>query len=348
MDDDLAEAAKFLGVALPALEQAAELSRNDITRFKEWLLEEFQYPTDDGTEPKTIDVVFHGAHARGEATPESDCDYIVLTSGASPEITQGLIVAVEEVRDNLGLGESGDQGTFGTFDISAELYERIGLEDDTNLNMTRRMLLLTESSSVYSEVTRQDVIKNILLRYCADYLPPSREKGSPAKVPHFLLNDLVRYWRTIAVDFGAKRWRSMKGEDHLRLAKLRVTRKILFAGPLATLLLVPIRLERSEELPEYLAKWLDKPPLAQLASTADRLDSPAREALAKLLVQYDNFIGILSQRGMRKLFNHPTLKKAEELRNEARRIGDSIQESLEIIFYDDPLLASQTRKYGVF
>jgi hypothetical protein len=114
--------------------------------------------------------------------------------------------------------------------IAANLYESIGLDIDTNANMTRRLLLLTESKSVLSEETYNSVVDNILLRYCSDYLPPIREQGSHAKTPRYLLNDLVRLWRTIAVDFGTKRWRTIKDDSHLRLVKLRITRKILFAG----------------------------------------------------------------------------------------------------------------------
>lgn len=127
--------------------------------------------------------------------------------------------------------EPGRQGVFGDVVIAVSLYERIGLESDTNQNLTHRMLMLTESKSILSEPTYSNVIGHILTRYCADYVPPERKAGSPAMVPRHLLNDLIRFWRTMAVDFGAKRWRSSKDETSLRLIKLRTTRKILFAGP---------------------------------------------------------------------------------------------------------------------
>jgi len=348
MHSDLVEAARLLNIKLPALEKAAKLSHGDIANFKEELLEVFPYQSEDGTDPKNVDVALLGAHARGEATQGSDCDYFILQSGASPEISQGLIAAMDKVLDQSHLRGPGGQGVFGNIVIAANLYECIGLELDTNLNMTRRVLLLTESTSVYSEETRQTVIDNVLSRYCADYLPPYRDKGSPAKVPRFLLNDLVRYWRTIAVDFGAKRWRTLRSDSYLRLAKLMTTRKLLFAGPLATLLLAPDRVEDNEGLQGYLKEWLDKPPLAQLASTEGQLSGSAKGALADILVEYDKFVGILSDREKRKLFEKPNAPGFKRLSDDSYGIGNTIQKSLEAIFFDDPLFKDKFRKYAAF
>ncbi len=346
MHPDLANAENILDVSLPALKGAAELSHIDITEFKGELLEAFPY--DNGVDPKNIDVVLLGSHARGEATQGSDCDYFVLQRGASPLVSQQLIFHTEKVLEQVGLGKPGGQGVFGDIVIAAMLSESIGLESDTNQNMTRRLLLLTESKSVYSEETRKAVIEDILSRYCIEYMKIERISESPAKVPRFLLNDLVRYWRTMAVDFGAKRWRTLRDDSYIRLAKLMTTRKILFAGPLATLLLVPNRVDTNESLQEYLTDWLAKPPLAQLASTAVQLEADAQDALASLLVEYDKFVGILNQPEGRKILHSPNTKEFRELSITCKEIGYTIQQCLEVIFYDSPLFKFKIRKYGIF
>jgi hypothetical protein len=345
MHADLAGAARHLSLQLPALEVASDESERIVSVFKRLLPEECPCGGGEGTDWDIVDVVLLGANARGEYTKGSDCDYFVLSSGAPPDVTRALIRGVDRIaRDELILEPPGGHGAFARVVSAIRLYESIGLEDDTNVNMTQRLLILTESKSVYSEAMRQAVIGNILSRYCLD--PPGQDPGESAKVPRFLLNDLVRYWRTMAVDFGAKRWRSAEDDYHLRLAKLKTSRKILFAGPLATLLLVPVRVQRSEDLPGYLQEWLDKPPLAQLASTVGHLSERSREALAGLLNSYDKFINILNRD--RKLFYNPESKRFSELEEEVRGIANSIQESLQQIFYEDNLFASAIRKYGIF
>lgn len=341
MHSDLAKAAELTGVKLPALEKASEFSERILDQFKEGIEKNLSI---EGLE-KT-DIVLLGSIARGEFSSQSDCDYFVLQNGAPPSTTQALIKAAEEERERANLTEPGTQGVFGEIAVGANLFESIGLDSDTNRNMTQRILLLSESKPVTKGTAHAEVIDHILNRYCADYLPSDRKKDSPAKVPRYLLNDLVRYWRTMAVDFGSKRWR--KGDSPLRLAKLRITRKILFAGPLATVLLVPQRIGTISELPSYLRESLEAPPLAQIAKLTDSLNKQSQEAMKTLLLNYDQFISILSG-GKRAVLKGTTGDtKSKEVKNECREIGNNIQSSLERIFFDDPLFKESFRKYSVF
>ena len=134
----------------------------------------------------------------------------------------------------------------------------------------------------------------------------------------------------------------------MRLAKLRITRKILFAGPLATVLLVPQRTKTIADLPGYLRESLEAPPLAQIAKLTDSVNNKSREAMKTLLLNYDQFISILSGSKRAALKSTTGDSESKEVISECREIGNNIQSSLEIIFFDDPLFKESFRKYSVF
>src|SRR5439155_17316696 len=127
-----------------------------------------------------------------------------------------------------GTAKPGSQDIFGLAFRFDDLVTKIGLDDDTNTNLTRRMLLLLESVAVSGQDVWETCWTAVLERYLARGLKSHRP-------PRFLLNDLVRYWRTICVDFEGKHPLGGRGGDPkwvTRNAKLRTSRKMLFAGGL--------------------------------------------------------------------------------------------------------------------
>ena len=106
----------------------------------------------------------------------------------------------------LELSKPGDTGTFGTIASSHDVVHHIGGLDDTNRNMTRRLLLLLESTAVVNPLIRSRVIRAVLDRYVVWGRGLASRTAGGFRVPRFLLNDVVRFWRTVAVDYAAKKW----------------------------------------------------------------------------------------------------------------------------------------------
>jgi predicted nucleotidyltransferase len=96
-----------------------------------------------------VDFVAYGSIARGEATSGSDVDWTLLIDGSVDGKHQSL---KQEIADRLSqaakkktLKLPNPDGVFGRLTFSHDLVHKIGGGEDTNHNMTQRMLLLSES-----------------------------------------------------------------------------------------------------------------------------------------------------------------------------------------------------------
>lgn len=345
MHSDIERVASNERIDLSSLEKASATSSKDIREIRASLQKRF--PIQAGNDPE-IDLVLLGSYGREEATHGSDFDHLILLHASpTPAKIRQFIEEVRKIGEELELPNPGSSGLFGEIAIGSELYIRIGLESDTNTNTTRRLLLLTESVSAYSEEIHIHLLKKIIDRYCTDY-EESETEHDPSRIPHFLMNDLVRYWRTIAVDFGAKKWRALTPNWHVRYAKLVTSRKLMFAGSLASIFLTRSTVQSGLGIKDHLFSEFRKPALARLAGLYEKLQPNGRNALAQVLTSYNAFIKILDDHGSRDFLEKMEPSRASEIRHTMMGIGDKIQESLEIIFYDDPLFKDLTRKYGLF
>ena len=233
----------------------------------------------------------------------------------------------------------GQEQLFGAVAFSAELAGNIGLQADTNANLTRRLLLLLESCAVSGDeawaATREAILAGYLATRSRDNRPPL-----------FFLNDVVRYWRTIAVDFEGKD-RARGGEGWgLRNGKLRTSRKLLFASALLPILECH-RLTRAE-MPAFLREQFAAPPLDRVAAAF--LAYEADDVGGRLLMAYDRFLQILDDTDARAEL--AALAEEDSHRSgvfaEVREIADTVQNALLALLFDDMRLARVTREYAIF
>jgi hypothetical protein len=277
-----------------------------------------------------------GSWAREELTPGSDDDWAVLVARPFAPYDADVLREVVAAQAVLGEGERrpGTQAVFGGPICVPELSDRIGLDADTNTNLTRRMLLLLESRELHGDV-RRTAIEQILGRY----LYASHAPGQP---PRFLLNDVVRYWRTICVDFEGKgadtKWAS-------RNAKLRTSRKLLFAGGLVPVLLC--HLCEPSATAGFLTRWFDAPALDRVSTAfllAGLIDPGARA-----LAAYDRWVGLMAQPDVRAELETLTFETRDDslLYAEIREIGRVFEDGLGALLFSSSL-GRLTRTYAIF
>ena len=239
--------------------------------------------------------------------------------------------------------------------------------EDTNVNLTQRLLLLLESRAVVNEQVRLRVLRAVLNRYivCGRGV---RDDGKPRfRVPRFLLNDVVRYWRTICVDYAAKKWEQDDEKWALRNAKLRVSRKLLFVKGLLLCFDCELFAEREPWRNPSLAigegeSFLEERQLAGIEWLAEftPLDLLSRVLLIleqkglaeRILSRYNAFLEFMDDAANRKHLKELTFDAAETnglFKRMRYEIGREFGRALEELFFRGPSsLTDLTQEYGVF
>ncbi len=321
------------GTAFPHLAEAARYTAEELNS-KSAALAESKLADE-------VSIVVFGSWARGELTEGSDHDWAVLVNRPFADYDADVVRAVALAQEHLGGGERkpGSQAVFGVpFDIEG-LVDYVGLDADSNRNLTRRMLLLLESRELAGTV-HTAAWQAVLRRYLRFGIKNNRP-------PRFLLNDLVRYWRTICVDFEGKHKET--GEEDpkwiTRNAKLRTSRKVLFAGGLVPILLCHLCL--AEDMEPFLMRWLTAPPSDRLAAAF--LHYEAVDEGARTFTAYDRWIALMQDRAKREELTALTAAARDhsELWHEIRGIGEELQRGMNALLFDTPLkrLAPQ---YAIF
>jgi len=254
-----------------------------------------------------VTVVTVGSFGRMEASPESDLDlYLLFNSDRSAEsMIPDEIAALREAINKHIAKPPGDTGTFGS-DVDVkfkDMLANIGGAKDSNELMTRRLLFLLEGTWLYGQEGFDQYRSELLGKYV-------KENDSEERIPKFLLNDIIRYYRTITTDFEQKVTEDNKPWG-IRQVKLRFSRKILYFGGIIAV----AESAHAANAPKQaqLKQWFDYPGLERLYQAA-----PNQERVKEVMALYNDFMRVISDAEQRK--------ELESLAREDRASSDLYQE----------------------
>lgn len=227
-----------------------------------------------------LSVIVTGSFGRNEASEVSDMDWFIISSDdLDINIKEEVQAIVRTVVDNFVTKNVGSTGTFGGVITKNELLTNFGGDKETNQEFTRRMLYLLESTWLFNESLYSSLKKSIVEKYIKDGV-------SDSNLNRFMLNDVIRYYRTICTDYEYKVHEHGKSWG-VRKIKLRFSRKLLYFSGLITVastssLTRDLKIEQTLEL-------LDKSPIERIEYILGTNQS------SRMLKHYGTFLSEISK-----------------------------------------------------
>ncbi len=274
-----------------------------------------------------------GSYGREEASEHSDLDLLFVHEGDREEAgltsLRETLIQADLIRLNreAGFPEFSGDGRYLQTHALGDMVGKLGGSEDDYANLfTARLLLLLESQPVYGDAAYERVVREVIDTYFRDY-PDHGESFRPL----FLINDILRFWKTLCLNYEHKRNRPADDEDrrmksHLKNFKLKFSRlTTCFSGVL------PLLQQGSSVLnPDAAYDLLKPPPLERL-----RRLSAERGSIEQLLEDYAWFLERTgrSEDEVLEWFRDPGVRGRAFQR--ARAYGDTMFQVLRQVVSDD-------------
>ena len=232
-----------------------------------------------------------GSYGRLEAWKYSDIDLFFLLNGSvdseKSNINQiQLFSNIIEISDKFGFPPFSNDGEFLKVLSLDEMIEKLGGQfDDYENHFTARMLLLLESKCLFNDRIYKDAITKIIESYFRDY-PKHKADFRPV----FLINDIIRYWKTLCLNYENKRNQptsdpQKKLKQKIKNFKLKISRMTTCFATIAAL-----SCQLDATTCESVIKLVDKTPMERLQNVVDYIPD-SKDAVDSLHAEYEWFLG---------------------------------------------------------
>jgi predicted nucleotidyltransferase len=273
-----------------------------------------------------------GSYGRLEAGEDSDIDLFFLYDGADLEeefpfttfvrVAAAIIDATEEMAFPPFTGD----GEYLEVHYVRRMEEVLGSREDDSINaFTARMLLLLESRPVLAPAVYEALLERVVGFYYRDFADHPDEFE-----PTFLTNDILRFWRTLTLNYEHKRLtlRTLTGDalarkkadSALKNYKLKVSRLLTCFSMVANLAAQAPPVVAQDIL--TLCAETPRERIRRLAGSGGH----SSKLVAALDERYDTFLEAVQRPEAEVLAEFEDGDRRTRALDEAREFGDLIYE----------------------
>lgn len=247
-----------------------------------------------------VTIFAAGSLGRLEAGGNSDLDIFLVAKphslGKLSEVR--LLSKVADLNDGLGFPPFSDEMRYMKIYDGDQLINDTGKpRDDSENSFTTRMLLLLESAPIVNRELHFKLMSDVCEHYFRD------NKGKKDFRPLFLINDLLRYWRTLCLNYEQcredvnKPWR--KRNMNLRFSRLTTV--------FSTVALLMI--DKPCQARDFI-EHTSLTPLERLAKAVEKLGNhDLRMKFPNFLDHYSSFLRIKDSSSPEKMLEKGNIKQ---------------------------------------
>ena len=252
----------------------------------------------------SLSIFAAGSLGRLDSGTKSDLDLFVLVdagpAGISRLFEYEIFSTLININRELAFPSFSNDGQFLKLYDVEEMRRVTGTARDDHENLfTARMLLLLESRPICNQRRYQEQLTRIVNNYFRD------AKGKKTFRPLFLLNDILRFWRTLCLNY--EEIREKERPWRKKNVNLKFSRMLTVFGTILPLVTEVVK--NADELLELCTLT----PFERLSAALDRLGAPELERdFIRFLDCYEMFLSVKDSSGSELVLADPSIKSDVE------------------------------------
>jgi predicted nucleotidyltransferase len=281
-----------------------------------------------------------GSFGRLEAGPDSDLDLFIVVE-THPVEGKGEVRrlnGIDEIKLKYHLISAVDASGIAQFDAGGRYLESHAIEDfvthlgsqhdDYQNTLTGRLLLLLESRQLLGGDLYDHLLDKVISAYFKDFT------GNEDRfAPSFLINDILRLWRTFCVNYEFAR---KKGSDDIKIKNLKLKFSRMLTCYSAIMYLLSVHVEKNTVSPADVKAMVSLTPVERLKGlqTSNCLISEAERIQFNTLIdnvlgEYSNFLELTHKPKTEVLAAYKG--QAGEWKDASYRFGQNFAEALALL-----------------